>query len=318
MPRRLDWSLTVSILILFLIAVSTDSLSPVDEPAERIAFVAVVFFSMAGCIATIYLAFSPTQLFTLSITAFLSLYTCIYGLIVSVNFQGIGFWPLLVGYPVPVAAFVLSIWRRRHHIRTAVAARSEDIGPNTPITPWWLPAYVVVGIATFTIPSFGFAENELNWVFVASMAAIASIVVFSSRDSIVVLLSTGRVFENLFGRLARIAVPTFAFLTLYLINVIVFGAVYRLLGQWGNQAHFAVEGTPQTLSFTDSIYFSVVTLSTVGYGSIVPISDTAKMIVAVQIVFGAVLVLVGLSEILAYTRDRRHAHDHKEGQGPDA
>ena len=52
-------------------------------------------------------------------------------------------------------------------------------------------------------------------------------------------------------------------------------------------------------------YFFVVTLSTLGYGDIVPRTNVVRVLMASEIVTGILLLLFGFSEIMAYSRVRR-------------
>jgi voltage-gated potassium channel len=45
-------------------------------------------------------------------------------------------------------------------------------------------------------------------------------------------------------------------------------------------------------------------MSTVGYGDILPASDSIRVIVAAQIMAGVILLLFGVTEILRYARER--------------
>ena len=56
------------------------------------------------------------------------------------------------------------------------------------------------------------------------------------------------------------------------------------------------------ISFAESLYFSVITMATVGYGDVTPLSDVARLVVAGQVVVGILLLLFGFSEILAFAR----------------
>lgn len=57
----------------------------------------------------------------------------------------------------------------------------------------------------------------------------------------------------------------------------------------------------------DGLYFSVTTLCTVGFGDITAVSQTARAIVTVQMVFDLVVVTSALSIIVSAVRDRRPA-----------
>jgi hypothetical protein len=78
-----------------------------------------------------------------------------------------------------------------------------------------------------------------------------------------------------------------------------------ILSQYTGNAHFYVGGHPQALSFSESIYFSIISISTVGYGDIVPHSSVARLLASIEVVCGFMLLLFGVSELLEYTRERR-------------
>jgi voltage-gated potassium channel len=59
------------------------------------------------------------------------------------------------------------------------------------------------------------------------------------------------------------------------------------------------------LSFSESIYFSIVSMSTVGYGDIVPHSSLARLLASLEVICGFMLLLFGVSELLEYTREHR-------------
>jgi hypothetical protein len=53
--------------------------------------------------------------------------------------------------------------------------------------------------------------------------------------------------------------------------------------------------------FVDAAYFSTITLSTAGYGDIVPVSDLAKVLVSVEIIVGFGLLGFLLSRVAGFT-----------------
>lgn len=75
----------------------------------------------------------------------------------------------------------------------------------------------------------------------------------------------------------------FTFIGKHVLFIIVFTGIYYWLSQQSTY-HF---GRP--LPLLDSLYFSMITQTTIGYGDIVPISDTAKIIC-----MGQMLTLAGL------------------------
>jgi voltage-gated potassium channel len=100
-------------------------------------------------------------------------------------------------------------------------------------------------------------------------------------------------------------VPTFAFLTFYSVAVIAFATLYRIIDRLSAEPNFSIGGASRAITFAESLYFSIVTMATVGYGDIVPASDAARALAALQVVLGVLLLLVGFSEIFSYTRERQ-------------
>jgi hypothetical protein len=56
--------------------------------------------------------------------------------------------------------------------------------------------------------------------------------------------------------------------------------------------------------FSDAVYFSTVTLSTAGYGDIVPVSQLARAMVSVEILIGFGLLGFLLSRVGGFSRER--------------
>ena len=161
-----------------------------------------------------------------------------------------------------------------------------------------------IGALTFLLPGRGLVPAAYNTMFLISMVAIAAIVLAVSREVCVFLLDAGVLFERFFERMARLVVPAFAFFTFYSLLVIIFGTIYRILDHYSDAAHFTVGGIARQVPFSESLYFSIVTLSTVGYGDIVSQSELVRVIVAIEILLGVLLLLFGFSEINAYSRER--------------
>ncbi len=57
-------------------------------------------------------------------------------------------------------------------------------------------------------------------------------------------------------------------------------------------------------TFTDAFYFSVITLSTVGYGDLSPVTTVGKL-------FTAVYILVGISVIVVFANTLAKKHVHR-------
>ena len=62
-------------------------------------------------------------------------------------------------------------------------------------------------------------------------------------------------------------------------------------------------GIVRPIEFSEAIYFSMVTLSTIGYGDIVPVTSLAQTFVMLEVMFGVVLLLFAFAEIASYDPD---------------
>lgn len=85
----------------------------------------------------------------------------------------------------------------------------------------------------------------------------------------------------------------FATITVYLLIGLLFALMYQALAEW-NPASFnltASETTPQKLQ-GDLLYFSLVTLATVGYGDILPVSSTARALAVIEATVGQFYIAV--------------------------
>ena len=99
--------------------------------------------------------------------------------------------------------------------------------------------------------------------------------------------------------------PAFAFVSFYSLIVILFASAYRLMSVYTSQPHFRVAEALRGLTFSEAIYFSIGTISTVGYGDIIPYSNLARVLSSVEVFCGITLLLFGVSELLEYARERR-------------
>lgn len=87
--------------------------------------------------------------------------------------------------------------------------------------------------------------------------------------------------------------------------MILFAAAYRLLSHYTGEPHFYVGNVPRALSFSESVYFSIVTISTVRYGDIIPQSSLARVLASLEVVCGFLPLLFGVSELLEDAREHR-------------
>lgn len=273
--------------------------------ADVVTYLFVAMVAAIGAGAAFFLLLFPgSRFFAIAFANFLAVYACFFVFFREANFRPVEDWVVAPGFLLPIAAFLLGAWVRRADIRTIVTAQRLREERHFVRVLLWLAPVCLIGAATFLLPGMGLGPGSYSAVFLGAMGLVALVVYAVSPDVCTFMLDSGLLFEEFFARIGRLIVPAFAFLTLYSLLVIVFAAIYRIIDHYTMPFHFVVYGAHREIGFAESLYFSLATISTVGYGDIVPASDIVRVIVAVQIVLGVVLLLFGFSEILTYSRDR--------------
>jgi voltage-gated potassium channel len=268
-------------------------------------YLALNFAIVVSGVVVLLLLFPHSLFFALAVANLIAVYTCIFIFFVEVNFPSVSRPLLAIGYLMPIVAFYMSAWWRRRQIETIVTSvRLSDARHFGKVVLWLVPVFGI-GALTFFVPVLGLSSDWVDAAFVAAMAAIAIIVMAVCRDVSSFLIDTGLLFDQFFTRISRLMVPAIAFLTFYSTLVIVFAGIYRVIDVYSTAPQFLVNGRPRVISFSESLYFSITTLSTVGYGDIVPEGYLMRVIVALQIVCGVLLLLFGFSEIIGYAREQR-------------
>lgn len=99
----------------------------------------------------------------------------------------------------------------------------------------------------------------------------------------------------------------FATVTVYLIIAIIFAMLYLLLLEW-NPVSFNLQVAdmpPQQLQ-SSLLYFSMITLATVGYGDVLPVSETARTLAVVEATIGQFYIAVVVAVFVGmYASQRR-------------
>jgi len=94
----------------------------------------------------------------------------------------------------------------------------------------------------------------------------------------------------------------------YLIIAFLFAIAYYL-----HADSFKVQGVRESLTFFDSVYYSIVTITTLGYGDIIPLSGSAKFLVAVESVLGIIVIGFALA-CFGYGLSTRQARIEQESE----
>ena len=291
--------LSAAVLTLVLV-VLIDLAVGVDFDTFSFLFLAVVL----GAVSFFYAMVPRSWFFTIALADFLAVYACIFVFFVETNFPEVDEWAIQTGFVMPILAFLAGVWGRRRAIREIVMSQHLRETRHFAHVFVWLIPVVVIGGLTFFVPALVLSQGELDGLFLGAMAVIAVLFLLVSRSVCTFLLDTGLLFEQFFEQISRLLIPAFAFFTFYSLIVVIFACLFRIIDRFSDEAHFQYNGVPYELTFSDALYFSLISLSTVGYGDIEPVSNLVRVLVGLEVVFGVLLLLFGFSEILRYARDR--------------
>ena len=167
----------------------------------------------------------------------------------------------------------------------------------------WVPPIVLIGAMSFLVPRFGLHAEGQGLALLVSQGLIGVFVALAVRDVVMLLVDITMVFEDVASRLDAFVMPMAAFLTYYSLLVVIFTCLYRIAEITLGGGQFLIHGKPGTLGFAEALYFSVITIATVGYGDITPDSPLVRGLASIEVVMGLLLLLFGFSEIMR-SRDR--------------
>lgn len=142
---------------------------------------------------------------------------------------------------------------------------------------------------------------------------VAAVVILSPAVS-ALLLDTGLVFEQFFERIGRVLVPAFAFLTFYVLIVILFACLYRIIDLYPPGAHFNFNGLPHEINFSESLYCSLVSMATLGYGDVAPTGGLVRALLVIEVIAGVLLMLFGFAEIMRYSQEKSADDERSDDQ----
>jgi voltage-gated potassium channel len=305
---------------------SSRSLPDLGRVGLSLVFVSFVAAAVAGIASPLFFAillsaclviavmralFPPGRLFPIAFASLLAVYAVIFSLFVEETFRGMSDALLVVGFCLPIASFVIGCVLRRDQIRTLVARPTIRSEQRVLRAAAWLAPVFLIG-ATVVLLSHALGPSfNIDMVFLGAMSVIGLIVLSVSRDVAIFLVDAGLLFKEFFRRISRLVIPAFAFVTFYSLIVILFASAYRLISVYTSQSQFRVGDVIRGLSFSEAIYFSIGTISTVGYGDIIPYSNLARMLSSLEVFCGIMLLLFGVSELLEYARERRQGRTNK-------
>ncbi|MFF5342073.1 potassium channel family protein [Streptomyces althioticus] len=147
--------------------------------------------------------------------------------------------------------------------------------------------------AYFLLPldRLGPRRPVLSWVlFGAALALIA----------VLLLIQVTRVLLNVPGARPGLVIPP-----LMCLSVLVFATTYQGLAQRPGE----LDGIATRL---DALYFTMVTLATVGYGDITPRGQTARLVTILQILYSFIFLTAAATALTNHLRNTLRHHGNAD------
>jgi voltage-gated potassium channel len=290
-------SIVFSALFLGLIAAAVGGIQP------AIASWALLFVIALVVIMNVIIQHST--FLSIVLANFVGLYACSFTFFVEEQFSGASAIDIQIAFALPLVAFTLGIYVQRRRIEHLIQHRQTHISTDLSRSTFWLLPMAAIGVSTAFLKPGGLAPDEVGWLLMGYMAVIALIAAATARDIAVFVLDLGLLFKDFSTNAAHLIKPTFAFFTWYSMLAIAYGSLYTIIDRHSAQPNFQMAGSPHPLTFAEGIYFSVVTLSSVGYGDIAAQTTAVRLLVVSEIIAGVLLFLFGVQAILATALQRR-------------
>lgn len=295
--RRFVSVLIVSVTLLGLVGYATDQTVHLFYTSILAAVLMVLtFHRMFG---------GGSAFFNVILANVVTIYMCFFTFFVESIFPDMELPVVTVGFLLPLAAFVGGAAAKRDEITGIVQSQVYINEAKFVRSFLWLIPIALIGIVAFILhQSHERFLEERPWFFLGEMGAISSIVFMASRDFTLMLIDTGVLFGEFFASNVKLIKSAFAFFILYSLNIIVFAAVYKNIDFLSTVMQFEIHGKERHLSFVEAVYFSLVTVSTLGFGDIIPLTNAMRFIVGLQSFFGTLLFFFGVHAILGHSASR--------------
>ncbi|MFN6953342.1 MAG: ion channel [Acetobacteraceae bacterium] len=238
-------------------------------------------------------------LFAFGLGMGLVLYATVFSVLATAQFPAAGEAARILAFLLPLVAFLGMVWARRREVARIAEARSEAAELAALATRLrWMGAAGLIGFVCFLFPLNRAEAWVQSLALIAAMGGIAGIVALAFREVVGLAVDVALLLEEVASRGSHLVVPASVFVLLYALLVVAFGSAYRIADALSVGPLFQGPQGPLRLSFSDAMHFSIVTLSTVGYGDIQPADDGIRVLASLQVMAGLLLLLFGVAELL--------------------
>ena len=245
-----------------------------------------------------YLLFPGGAHFGMTVANLLAIYACMFEFFRSANFPAAPSTLTVLALALPVVGFLARCFLRRRQVVAIIRGRRiRELRRLPPVSRWFV-GVLAVGAASFAVPRLALDPLQQGLVLLGGMGVITLFVVLFLRDVVLVMIDIAMVFEGVAARIDRLVMPMMAFLTFYALLVVIFGCLYRIADFTAPLPQFVVHGGAARITFVDALYYSVSTITTLGFGDISPTTPLVRAMTALEVVSGVLMLLFGFSEIM--------------------
>jgi hypothetical protein len=133
--------------------------------------------------------------------------------------------------------------------------------------------------------------------------------------TVVALLAAASTLRFALGARAVDREHLYAALSAYLLAGVFFGVFYWVIEDtWPGSFAIPGDGAQGNFSLTGALYYSFVTLATLGYGDIVPRSEVARGLAIIEAVAGQLYLAVMIARLVSLYASRERKGDQREAQ----
>jgi len=147
------------------------------------------------------------------------------------------------------------------------------------------------------IAYFGTTGFVAIWLYANELALLAAMNLYGVRSKPFRFSLAARLFPVTFMRLSKKATLQIA-IAAYFVTIYAFALAYRFI-----EIAWPVSFEKPIGTILNSVYFSIVTIATVGYGDIAPIGGFARVMASIEILIGVAYSVFFFSIIAGFIRD---------------
>jgi voltage-gated potassium channel len=292
----------VSIALLGLVGFATD---------ETVGlFYTSIFAAIFMVLAFHRLFGGGSAFFNVILANVVTVYMCFFAFFVESIFPDLTAPYITGGFLLPLVAFLTGAVFRKDEITSIVQSHVYINEAKFVRSFLWLIPIALIGVLAFALhQGHENTPEHRRLFFLGEMGSVSAVVFLASRDFTLMLIDTGVLFGEFFAENAKLIKSAFAFFIMYSFIIVVFAAIYKNIDYLSGIHHFEIHGKERHLSFVEAVYFSLVTVSTLGFGDIIPLTNAMRFIVGLQSFCGTLLFFFGVHAILGHDRHRNRGRE---------